>query len=377
MAAFSPVPPQWTPADYADTRMAWEGSLPDAAASRVRVEAATYRGKPVAFSIVGPWTRETRADPDQTSDVDGVANAVGITIVLVLLVTAMLLARRNFRNGRADRRGASRLVLYMIVSGFVVWLVGGHHVASAGSELESLVFAAAIYTLLAAVMGIIYLALEPYVRRFWPDSLLGWSRLVAGHVRDPRVGRDVLTGAVFGIALDFVALGKARIPPQFGYPALYPVYGFAIDLLAGPGRLVAGWIGAAMGALEGALMTILVFVVFRLLLRRAWLTITAGVLLMALVSANQMGGAGTSLIWLFPLVRGALLTFVVVRFGLLTLAVALYFSSVVTAVPLRLDLSHWAAMPSTWTLGLLIALTLFGFYASRAGQPLFGQVLRD
>jgi hypothetical protein len=100
----------------------------------------------------------------------------------------MLIARRNFRNGRADRRGASRLVLYMIVSGFAVWLVGGHHVASASSECESLIFTAAIFTLLAAALGIIYLALEPYVRRFWPDSLLGWSRLVAGHIRDPRVG---------------------------------------------------------------------------------------------------------------------------------------------------------------------------------------------
>jgi hypothetical protein len=108
MAAFSPVPPQWTPADYADTRMAWEGSLPDAAASRVRVEAATYRGKPVAFSIVGPWTRETRADPEQISDVDRVAYGIAIAILLVLLVAAMLLARRNFRNGRGDRRGAPR-----------------------------------------------------------------------------------------------------------------------------------------------------------------------------------------------------------------------------------------------------------------------------
>ena len=36
-----------------------------------------------------------------------------------------------------------------------------------------------------------------------------------------------------------------------------------------------------------------------------------------------------------------------------------------------------ARMPSTWTLALLMALTLFGFYASRAGQPLFGQVLKD
>jgi len=30
-----------------------------------------------------------------------------------------------------------------------------------------------------------------------------------------------------------------------------------------------------------------------------------------------------------------------------------------------------------WTLAVLLALTLFGFYASRAGQPLFGTILKD
>ena len=89
-----------------------------------------------------------------------------------------------------------------------------------------------------------------------------------------------------------------------------------------------------------------------------------------------MGGAGTRLVGLFPLASGALLTFVVVRFGLLAYAVAWFFAGVLTRVPLRLDLSHWAAVPSAWTLTLLLALTLFGFYASRAGQPLFGQVLK-
>ena len=96
----------------------------------------------------------------------------------------------------------------------------------------------------------------------------------------------MLTGAVFGVALSFVALGNARILPLFGYPAQYPTYGIAVDVLAGPGRLVAIWIGASIDALEGALVTVLVFVVLRLLLRRTWLTVAAGVVLMSLVSVE-------------------------------------------------------------------------------------------
>jgi len=34
--------------------------------------------------------------------------------------------------------------------------------------------------------------------------------------------------------------------------------------------------------------------------------------------------------------------------------------------------SQWSATPSNWTIAAIIALALFGFYASRAGQPLFG-----
>jgi len=36
------------------------------------------------------------------------------------------------------------------------------------------------------------------------------------------------------------------------------------------------------------------------------------------------------------------------------------------------DFSEWAAAPTNWSLALIVTLTCFGFYASRAGQPLFG-----
>jgi hypothetical protein len=36
------------------------------------------------------------------------------------------------------------------------------------------------------------------------------------------------------------------------------------------------------------------------------------------------------------------------------------------------DVSHWSATASNWTIAIVIVLTLFAFYAARAGQPLFG-----
>lgn len=127
-------------------------------------------------------------------------------------------------------------------------------------------------------------------------------------------------------------------------------------------------------ALEVALLTVLFFVVLRLFLRRMPLILAAGLAVMTLTSANMMGGTVTSSVLLFPIASGALLTFVAVRFGLLPLALALFVTRVVCGVPLTLDVSHWSAMASNSTLAGLAALTLFGFYTSRAGQPLFGKI---
>ena len=51
----------------------------------------------------------------------------------------------------------------------------------------------------ASRIGSIYLALEPWVRRYWPQTMITWSRVVAGQWTDPLVGRDLLFGTFFGI----------------------------------------------------------------------------------------------------------------------------------------------------------------------------------
>ena len=48
---------------------------------------------------------------------------------------------------------------------------------------------------LMCLVWIFYMALEPYVRRIWPEMVISWSRLLAGRWFDPLVGRDVLAGA--------------------------------------------------------------------------------------------------------------------------------------------------------------------------------------
>jgi eukaryotic-like serine/threonine-protein kinase len=378
MTAFTPAAPQWTPPDFADTRMAWDSVADDTSSSvRVRVEAAAYRGRPVSFAVVRPWTRPTRMQPPQDSAADRVFAAVVLGLLLAIMAAAALLARHNLRGGRADRRAAWRMVVFVWSAYAFAWLVLNHHVADMEGEVSSIQSGAAIFTLVAAVMWLMYIAAEPYVRRFWPDSLLGWSRLVSGHVRDPRVGRDVLRGALVGIALSLNELAKARVLPALGYPAPVPSYGVWVETLASPTWLAAVWAAGSVRALQAALTLLLCFVVLRLLLRRAWLVSLAGGALLSLLAVNRMGGTGTILIGVFPIITGVLMTFVIVRFGLLALAIMMLVYSTTSRLPVTLDVSAWYSVNSNWTLVALVALFAFGFYASRAGQPVFGSMLNE
>ena len=59
-----------------------------------------------------------------------------------------------------------------------------------------LIFALTLF--FATELWLFYVALEPYVRRFWPQVMIGWTRRSRAGVRDPLVGRDVLVGVAAG-----------------------------------------------------------------------------------------------------------------------------------------------------------------------------------
>ena len=90
--------------------------------------------------------------------------------------------------------------------------------------------------------------------------------------------------------------------------------------------------------------------------------------------------AAPSSLWLeivLELAAVTVLAIVTIRFGLLASAVALFVGSLFGQVPLTFDVAHWSATGSNWALAIILALTLFGFYASRAGQPLFGAAQQE
>jgi serine/threonine-protein kinase len=374
MAAFSPVAPQWTPRDFADTRAAWEGPLPERPDIRVRIEAAAYRGRAVSFVLVGPWTVATRMQVLQRPLSDRIAYAVLLTLSIVILIGAVLLARHNVRTGRADRRGAMRVAIFVICTEIAAWVAGYHHVPDLRIEALSFSAIAADSVFLGVLLWIIYAALEPYGRRFWPDMLLGWSRLLAGRVRDSRVGRDVLLGIVFGVMWFALDLGRRLMPETLGYRASVPRLGFEVGTLLSGAQTLSTWATVILRELQIAFGAVLLMVVLRLITRRASIAIAAG---MVIIFYWWSTFTLTPVLWIevtYEIAAVVLFTFVMIRFGLLAAAVARIVLGLCQSIPFTLQVSHWSATPSNWTIAGIIALALFGFYASRAGQPLFGKI---
>src|SRR5262249_48177711 len=120
--------------------------------------------------------------------------------------------------------------------------------------------------------------------------------------------------------------------------------------------------------------TVMIFVVLRLIVPRQAIAVALGPIV---IFAWWSAFGSAPLLWL-EIASEALIavffTLVMIRFGLLSALVAYFVFTLCPIVPLTLDVTHWSAGASNQTMGLIVALALFAFYASRAGQPLFGKL---
>ena len=363
-ALFKPTDPGWTSLATSDARAAWTGTWPGSNRP-LHVEAAAYQGKPVFFSLTGPWTRPQRMRPDPPTTAGGRArNLLLLAMILSVVIGAALLARRNYIQGRGDRRGAFRLACVTFVMLVALWLCRGHIVPT----LEILLpFALAVSTSLffSGLVWILYLSLEPYARRHWPQALVSWNRLLMGQFRDPLVGRDVLLGVILGVVWILLLLLKGLFTIRKGAaPQLY-----ATEYLMGGRHALGAWLEHIPGAIQGTLLFFFLLFVLRVLLRKEWL---AAIVFVALWVALKTLGSD------YPLIDGigwtllyAIAAIVVLRFGFVALAVGLFVTDMLANVPVTLDFSVWYATTSLLPLLSVVALAVWGFYNSLAGQKLW------
>ena len=368
LSQWPPAQPMWTPPVDSDVRAAWTGSLAERPNIPMRIEAAAYRGKPVYFELIGPWTRPERMQPYQFTVGERVFVVVFSVLFLSVLVGSAVLARRNLRLGRGDRRGASRLATFVFAAGAVAWAFGAHHVPNFGEIalfIEFLVWGLGW----SCFIWVLYIALEPYVRRRWPATLVSWSRLLAGGFRDPLVGRDVLVGCLSGASLAAVGRLAWVVSSWLGYPPLQPLSGPDWQFL-GARAIIADISSALMAAPIFWLAALFVLVLLRALLRKEWATAVAFVLLLTVASSAGNQFAPAALVG--SLIFSSLATFLLIRFGLLAPVTNFIFWYVLGKCPLTTQSSAWYAGISLAGILILAAIALYAFYTSLGGRPVFG-----
>lgn len=364
-AKFQSSDPQWQPLAGFDARAAWTGVYPGAAKIPLRVEAASWRGKPVYFSTISPWTRPARMKEAETSAGTRASGIIAITLVCVILVGAGLLARRNTRLHRSDARGAMRLggLLFSIYA--LLYFCTMSHIPN--DDEAGLVVAAMSKALFgAALVWVLYLALEPFVRRRWPQTIVSWSRVLGGKLRDPLAGGDVLIGVAFGLVWVLLIQTAGLIGQGLGW---LPDSG-GLSVLAGIRYLAGSFLGNVAGGITFAFSTFFLMFLLRLILRKDWL---AGVSFVAIFVLLRSLGASESLGIVIPMMTMMYTIFVVLllRYGIVPLIVGIFTADFLANAPVTLNFSAWYFASSLLALLAVLAVALYGFRCATAGKRLF------
>ena len=379
-AGFRPVEPVWSPPTYADSRGAWVGEFPGEPKIPIRIEAAAYRGKPVSFRIVLPWIRPGGTEALK-NPWERVSQALLIVVWIAILLGGLLIARKNLLLGRGDRKGASRLAVFVFVMLETRWIINTTHVPES-SELDRFIVGIAFNLFITSMAWIFYLALEPYLRRLWPEMIVSWVRLLDGRIRDPLVGRDFLIGLLAGAVIMLAGHLFWLVAGWLGIPPLRPdqLTGPPIDIQMITLRGFRWWIGLLFNGAAAALVIPMGFTILllltKLLLRRQSLVIVGVLVVFSLL--NVAAGDSPWMSLAFSCVIGLLYLILLFRFGLLAAVVAEFFIGLVFTYPMTLDFSSWYAGSTALVLVVFAAMAVYGFSVSLAGRPIFHEdLLRD
>ena len=378
MAAFTMASPARTPPAFADDRRAWAGTLPETQIP-ITIEAASFRGKPVSFEIVGPWSPAPR-EPGEDSDDSN--SFVGPVLILVLLVSAVVLARQNLKSGRADRRGAYRLaaVLFFTYAAFWVLLP---HLSNLDQEVSRLFTYLGLGMFVGGVMYLVYLAIEPFVRRSWPTMLVGWSRALAGRLPDPVIGRDLLIGVVSGLLLSAVDLLDVLAPEIMGSSQAAMPMRPEIGILEHNRFFLLTLASTFNNGLQNALLTAMMFTVLREIVKRGltrlkgkWLspdyvaaTIALAFLVFLGIVSNENSQTMFGVLVLLQLVSAGVFLIVLLRFGLFATVVMFTTNALARRTPLTLQSAALYPGPAWVMLGVIFAVAAAGFWMARRAEP--------
>jgi len=354
----------WNPPFHSDARRAWTGTFPGDADAELRVEAASYVGRPVFFRLLGPWEKPAESAADPQTKGERVGQVLASIFFVVVLLGGFLLARRNLRLGRSDHTGAFRIASIFVAVHTLGWAFWGTYLADTSAMVRNFIGTLAATMFEGAMVYVLYLALEPYVRKRWPETIISWTRALAGRFRDPLVGRDILLGCLLGVAMQ--ALSDAprwlRLDPRRPEP-------IGLSGLAGTRHLFGEFLDGQIHSLVTPMLFLVLLLLFGVVLRR--MALAAGAILVLFGVIGWAFGHH----WLDPvgtLILVGVVLLSLTRLGLLATTV-LFATGNALDYCITADVFRWYGAGTILAILWIVAIAGYGFYTAFAGRPLFGE----
>ncbi len=378
ISKFEQIESNRTPPVFADERRAWEKSPVDRAEIPLRIEAAGFQGKPVFFRITAPWNEAAEA----THPGENFFRKIGVILILsiygLVIVGSILLARHNLKVGRGDLRGAVKLMIFLFSVLFAGRLIYADHIPTVWGELAVIYQPFAVSLILTLFVGLMYIALEPFVRRYWSELLISWNRLLAGDFRDPLIGRDALFGLLLGmghtVGIFFGDFLYTLVTNNTGalssaYP-FEPINGFPGIIYSATNFLV--------NAMSSGFVLLFVLLGFFMLTKRKNLSVFLIFLLMFILQGLIFVLTG-HWIYVFAAIFNAFCFAIALsRFGLvgiISFFIGFYMSY---HSPMTHDSSSLYFPNTVVSFVLIFSLAVYAFYISIAGQRVFsGKILEE
>ncbi len=372
LTRFQAAAPRWVPELAFDARLAWEGTRAEKPGWPLTVTAASFQGQPVYFRVAGPWDQPPSVAPPRAARTV-VANNLFAVVLFTTFLVAGYFARHNLKLGRGDRQGAFRIACYAFVLSALATVLRMHHVSDLLVEWMLTLQGLGSSLLVAGFVWLAYLAVEPFIRRRWPELLISWSRLLAGRFRDPLVGKEGLLGMLIGLGVAGAAHLVYALPNWWDIPRQTTVPHPPLGLRSLVGALSA-LLFDHLNGVTTAFGMLTTFLLLGLILRKKWL---ATAVLFALAMGLNSGAENVAYELPLALFISALLVLAVTRVGLWAAVVAHTLRLLMTNAPLILDFSRWHVGRTVVVLLLLTALAVYFFRVSLAGRPAFGSATLD
>jgi len=220
---------------------------------------------------------------------------------------------------------------------------------------------------------ILYLALEPYVRRRDPHTLISWTRLLAGQWRDPLVARDILIGACYGVLFTVFEMSDNLLLPLFGKPPRMPGQ-FEVSTLLGVRLAIGGLLFYVLAFVLYSLLIFFFLFLLQLVFKRDWM---AAVILVLIGAGTNNSGEYLVLGYVYLVIIWVSIVLVLKKVGLLALIVGLVVQNVLVVFPMTSHLSRWYANAGLTGIAVISALVVYGFFTGLAGRPLFAAAALD